>query len=145
MEVVNQITTTMTKKMNGSLNKNFLIIKNKTGMIQIRKCEKVTVYNTTEVANLNPEDFRALSVPFEGETDEDFLSYLENNRYELEDIYEEIGEEILSELNKIWEPEWTEYSNSAWDGEESWLESGEVNEEYTKTGGFEVRNSTFVY
>jgi hypothetical protein len=114
-------------------------------MIQIRKCEKVTVYNTTEVANLNPEDFRTLSVPFQGETDEEFLSYLEDNKWELEDIYEEIGEEILSELNKIWEPEWTEYYNSACDGEESWLESGEVNEEYTKTGGFQVKNSTFIY
>ena len=142
MEVVNQITTTMTKKMNGSLNKNFLIIKNKTGMIQIRKCEKVTVYNTTEVANLNPENFKNLSIPFEGETDEEFLSYLEENRYELEDIYEEFDEETLSELNKLWEPEWTEYSNSAWNGEDSWLEGGVTNEEYTKTGGFEVLNTT---
>lgn len=146
MEVVNQKTTTMTKKMNGSLNKNFLIIKNKTGMIQIRKCEKVTVYNTTEVAKLNPEKFKNLSIPFEGETDEEFLAYLDENIFELyEVIYEEIDEETLAELSKIWEPEWSEYSNSAWDGEESWLESGEVNEEYTKTGGFEVKNSTFVY
>lgn len=111
-------------------------------MIQIRKCEKVTVYNTTEVAKLNPEDFRTLSVPFEGQTDEEFLSYLEDNK---EDIYEEISEDIFLELNKIWEPEWTEYSNSTWNGEESWLESGEVNKEYTKTGGFQVINSRFRY
>ena len=110
--------------------------------MQIRKCERVTVYNTTEVANLNTENFKNLSIPFEGETDEEFLSYLEENRYELEDIYEEFDEETLSELNKLWEPEWTEYSNSAWNGEDSWLEGGEVNEEYTKTGGFEVLNTT---
>jgi hypothetical protein len=114
-------------------------------MIQIRKCERVVVCNATEVANLNPEDFRTLSVPFQGETDEEFLSYLEDNKWELEDIYEEINEDVLNELSKLWQPEWTEYYNSAWDGEESWLESGEVNEEYTKTGGFQVKNSTLIY
>jgi hypothetical protein len=110
--------------------------------MQIRKCERVTVYNTTEVANLNPEDFKNISFPFEGESDEEFLSYLDENRYELEEIWEEFSEETLSELNKLWEPEWTEYSNSAWKGEESWLEGGEVNEEYTKTGGFDAKYTT---
>ncbi len=110
--------------------------------MKIRKCERIVVFNATEVANLNPEDFRNLSVPFEGESDEEFLSYLEENKWELEDIYEEIDQDVLNELNKLWEPEWTEYSNSAWDGEDSWLESGEEDESYRKTGGFEVLNST---
>jgi hypothetical protein len=110
--------------------------------MQIRKCERVTSYNTTEVANLNPEDFKNISFPFEGESDEEFLSYLDENRYELEEIWEEFSEETLSELNKLWEPEWTEYSNSAWKGEESWLEGGETNEEYTKTGGFDAKYTT---
>ena len=110
--------------------------------MQIRKCERVTSYNTTEVANLNPEDFKNISFPFEGESDEEFLSYLDENRYELEEIWQEFSEETLSELNKLWEPEWTEYSNSAWKGEESWLEGGEVNEEYTKTGGFDAKYTT---
>ena len=110
--------------------------------MQIRKCERVIVYNTTEVANLNPEDFKTISIPFEGETDEEFLSYLEENKWDFEEIWEEFSEETLSELNKLWEPEWTEYSNSAWKGEESWLEGGEVNEEYTKTGGFDAKYTT---
>ncbi len=110
--------------------------------MKIRKCERIVVFNATEVANLNPEDFRNLSVPFEGESDEEFLSYLEENKWELEDIYEEIDQDVLNELNKLWGPEWTEYSNSAWDGEDSWLESGEEDESYRKTGGFEVLNST---
>lgn len=110
--------------------------------MQIRKCQRVTSYLSSEVANLNPEDFRNLSIPFEGETDEEFLSYLEENKWELEENYEEINEEVLNELNKLWEPEWTEYSNSAWNVEDSWLESGEVNEKYSKTGGFEISKST---
>jgi hypothetical protein len=113
-------------------------------IMQIRKCERVTVFNSTEVANLNPEDFKNLSIPFEGETDEEFLAYLEENMYELyEVIYEEIDEDVLSELSKMWEPEWTEYSNSAWDGEDSWLETGVIDEDYTKTGGFKITTSTF--
>jgi hypothetical protein len=110
--------------------------------MQIRKCQRVTSYLSSEVANLNPEDFRNLSIPFEGETDEEFLAYLEENKWELEENYEEINEEVLNELNKLWEPEWTEYSNSAWNVEDSWLESGEVNEKYSKTGGFEISKST---
>jgi hypothetical protein len=110
--------------------------------MKIRKCERIVVWNATDVANLNPDDFRNLSVPFEGESDEEFLAYLEGNKWELEEIYEEISEDVLNELNKLWEPEWTEYSNSAWDGEDSWYESGEEDESYRKTGGFEVLNST---
>ena len=113
--------------------------------MKIRKCERGVVWNSTEVANLNPEDFRKLSVPFEGESEEEFLTYLEEYKWELEDIYEEINEDVLNELNKLWEPEWTEYSNSAWNGEDSWLESGEEDESCRKTGGFDVKNSTIKY
>jgi len=113
-------------------------------MYQIRKCERITSCHMSEVANLNPDDFRNLSVPFEGESDEDFLDYLQGNRYELEEIYKEFSEETLNELNKIWEPDWTEYSNSTWKFEDSWLESGRVDEAWSKTGGFEVKSSTSV-
>jgi hypothetical protein len=113
--------------------------------MKIRKCERIVVCNTTEVANLNPEDFRNLSVPFQGESEEEFLTYLEDNQCELEDIYEEIKEDVLNELSKLWQPEWTEYYNSAWDVGDSWHESGEEDESYRKTGGFEVKNSTKVY
>jgi hypothetical protein len=111
-------------------------------MYQIRKCERYTSYLCSEAANLDPEKFRTLSIPFEGETEEEFLSYIESNRYELEEIYEEIDEETLSELGKIWEPEWNEYSNSAWKYEDSWHESGRVDETWTKTGGFESYHTT---
>ena len=111
-------------------------------MYQIRKCERYTSCLATEVANLDPDIFKTLSVPFDGETEEEFLNYIESNRYELEEIYEEFDEETISELNKIWEPEWTEYSNSAWKFEDSWHESGRVDETWTKTGGFEPNHTT---
>ena len=111
-------------------------------MYQIRKCERVTSCMASEVANLDPEKFRTLSVPFEGETEEDFLNYLSENQYDLEEIYEEIDEETHSELEKIWYPEYTEYSNSAWKYEDSWHESGRVDETWTKYGGFEPVHTT---
>ena len=111
-------------------------------MYQIRKCERYTSYLSSEVASLDPEKFRNLSVPFDGGTEEDFLNYISQNQYELEEIYEEIDEETMMELQKIWSPEWTEYSNSAWKFEDSWHELGKVDETWTKTGGFETIHST---
>jgi len=111
-------------------------------MYQIRKCERYTCCQSTEVANLDPEKFRDLSVPFEGESEEDFLSYIESNRWELEEIYEELDEETLSELNKLWDPSWTEYYNSAYRFEDSWHELGSVDETWTKNGRFETLHTT---
>jgi len=75
-------------------------------------------------------------------TEEDFLNYISQNQYELEEIYEEIDEQTQSELDKIWSPEWTEFSNSAWKYEDSWHESGRVDETWTKYGGFEATHTT---
>ena len=114
-------------------------------MYQIRKCERVTTVSHSGTALLDPENFRNISIPYEGSTEEEFLQYLEENRYELDEIWEEIDEDTMTELNKLWEPEWTEYDNSAWHGEESWLELGEPNPEYSKYGGFETRHTTNTY
>ena len=40
-------------------------------MYQIRKCERVTICYCSEVANLDPEKFKNISIPFEGESEED--------------------------------------------------------------------------
>ena len=110
--------------------------------MQIRKCERVTICYCYEVADLDPEKFRNVSVPFEGETEEDFLNYISQNTWEFEDIWDEFDEETQNQLGSLIEPEMTEYSNSAWKGEDSWHELGRVDETWTKTGGFEVNHST---
>lgn len=112
-------------------------------MYQIRKCERITSWRMSEVSNLNPDKFRNISEPFQGETEQDFINYLDS--IYLDDIYEELDEETQIEMSKIYEPEWTEYSNSADKGEDAWLESGRVDEEFTKTGGFEVSFDTTNY
>ena len=111
--------------------------------LQVRKCQMWTSYEASGIANLDTDKFKTLSIPFEGETEEDFLRYLSSNRYELqEEICNELDEETLNQLNQIWDPEWKEYFCSTWKGEESWLESGKENPQFRKTGGFEITSTT---
>ena len=111
-------------------------------MYQLRKCERFTSWQTSEVATLDPEKFKKISVPFTGETEEEFMNYISENRFELQDIYEEIDEKTYDELSKLLSPNWTEYSNSTWKFEDSWFESGKANKEYSKVGGFEAEFTT---
>lgn len=106
-------------------------------MYQIRKCKQFTSYQAGEVANLDPEKFRNLSIPYEGSSEQEFFDYLTENSYELEEIYEEMDEETTTELEKLWMPQYEEYSNSEYKFEDSWYELGKVNPEYRKTGEFE--------
>lgn len=108
-------------------------------MYQIRKVEKFTILRHTTTSHLDPEKFRQFG--YEGNSEEEFLNYIDN--LDMDDVYERLDEETLNELGGIKEDyEWTEYYNSAWDGEESWLEIGKENPEWSRTGGFEVRHST---
>lgn len=111
-------------------------------MYQIRKCERVTINYCSDAVNLDPEKFRNVSIPFEGETEEDFLTYISQNTWEFEDIWGEFDEETQTQLGSLLEPEMTEYANSSWKFEDSWHESGRADETWTKTGGFEVVHST---
>jgi hypothetical protein len=102
-------------------------------MYQIRKSRKYYTVDSTDAVMLNPESFRDLSIPFTGETEEDFLFYVSDNLMELEEISEELDPETQSELNKLIEPEWNLTYCSAWDGEDNWLETGdpEVTEHFS--------------
>ena len=111
-------------------------------MYQIRKCKQYTAYLAATPASLDPDKFRNLSVPYEGSSEQEFFDYLTNNSYELEEIYEELDEETKTEMEKIWYPEYEEYSNSEYKFEDSWYESGKENEEWRKTGNFEIFYST---
>ena len=114
-------------------------------MYQIRKCERYTSWQCSEVATLDPEKFKTLSIPFEGETEEEFLNYISENTWEFDEIWDELDEETQNQLSSILDPSWTEYSNSAYKFEDSWHELGKGDETWTKTGGFEVIHSTDSY
>jgi hypothetical protein len=108
-------------------------------MYQIRKVEKFTILQHSITANLDPEKFRQFG--YEGNSEEEFLKYITD--LDIDYISDELDKETRFELAAIKEDyEWTEYYNSAWDGEESWFEIGEENPKWTKSGGFEVRHSS---
>ncbi len=109
-------------------------------MYKVRKCETYKVTRTTEVATLNPEKFRSLPTPYEGESEEDFIQYL--SEIDLWDIESELDSETMKEVFKLIEPEWNEFYNSSQDGSENWFEIGEENEEFYNNGGFETKFST---
>lgn len=117
-------------------------------MYQLRRCKTYTISEASEVVELNPEDFRNISYPFEGETEEDFLNYLDTITYEADiyDIYDELDEGVADALAGLLEPgEYKVFFDSETKGENAWLESGEVDETYRKNGGFNTKKTTEVY
>jgi hypothetical protein len=111
-------------------------------MYQLRKCEKFTSWQAGPAVTLDPEKFRNLSIPYEGDCEQDFLDYIASNAYDLEEMYDELDEETRNQMESIWHPEMLEYSNSTWKFEDSWYEIGKENSEYTKYGGFESTHDT---
>jgi hypothetical protein len=81
-------------------------------MYQIRKCQTWTVTSKTQTATLDPEKFRNLSTPYEGDSEEDFVNYV-SGLY-LDDIYEELDEETISleELRQFLVDKLSEYEVS---------------------------------
>lgn len=101
-------------------------------MITIRKVERYTVLRQTTHVNIDPEKFRGLSRPYEGTTDKEFLEYLDEilgELYDDEDLWNELDPETQESIGALVEPEYEEFHNTAWDGEDSFLQCGESTEE----------------
>lgn len=109
---------------------------------QIRKCEEITIWQATEVAELDPQDFKNLEEnPYKGSTEEDFLNYITEfiNLCRWDGFPTDLDIKTANELDKLVENvNWTEYANSTQKEENSWIEIGEKNKEYSKTGGFKI-------
>ena len=109
---------------------------------QIRKVEEITIWQSTEVAELDPNDFKNLEEnAYTGETEEDFLKYIQKfiTTCQYDGVPSDIDGAVADELDKMIENvKWTEYTNSRQKGETSWFQIGEKNEEYRKTGGFKI-------
>lgn len=109
--------------------------------IQIRKCRKVTVYETSEVVDLDPEKFRNLEKPYAGNSDKEFIEYIKD--LDLYDIDYNLDIDQAEELSKLGENiEWQTYYSSLEKYEESWIESGKKDSSFRKTGGFDIEHST---
>jgi hypothetical protein len=109
---------------------------------QIRKIEQITMWQATEVAEVDPEAFKNLEEnPYTGNSEEEFLTYIQEfiNTCRYDGFPSDLDDEVATELDKMIENlNWTEYANSCENGETSWYQIGEKDEKYRKTGGFKI-------
>ena len=107
---------------------------------KIRKRENVTVYMTSEIVELDPNDFRELEEnPYKGDSQEEFLKYIDSLNLQYNEPPEELDWDIQEELKKLGENlSWTEFGNSAEQGTDTWYELGEEDAAYRRTGGFNI-------
>ena len=111
---------------------------------KIRKRENMEVYMTSEIVELDPNDFRELEEnPYTGDSQEEFLKYIEDLNLQYNEPSDELDFEVQEELKKLGENlSWTEFGNSAEKGSNTWFELGEENPAYRRTGGFDVSCSS---
>ena len=107
---------------------------------KIRKRENMEVYMTSEIVELDPNDFRELEEnPYTGDSQEEFLNYISNLNLEFDNPSEELAYEIQDKLSKLGQNiKWTEFGNSAMNGSDTWYELGQEDESYRRTGGFDI-------
>jgi len=110
--------------------------------IYVRKCERYTQWQASEPIEVDVEKLRQCEPPYEGNSDDELLEYINEemlNNYDWADTNKEVyGED---EANQFLEEcmDMTVYSDSREKYAEEWLDIGVPNEEYRKMGGFEVR------
>jgi hypothetical protein len=112
---------------------------------QIRKVEKVTIWEATDAIELNPKFFKKLKDnPYRGSTEEDFLKHINSLQFDLPQELEDIDFETYDKLKDLFEGEMQKkiYNSTAEHSEDSWLEIGDVDPSYSKKGGFNSRFDT---
>jgi hypothetical protein len=106
---------------------------------KIRKAETVTSYRATCVVELDDKKFKKLEDnPYIGDTEEEFMVYLAS--LDFQDPPYDLDEKTTQLLRSIAESSFEEYRNSCENGSDVWLQIGENDEAYYKTGGFKVNN-----
>lgn len=109
----------------------------------VRRCERYTVWEATEPIEVDVEKLRKCNPPYEGNSNEELLSYLEEHIIDgwdfLEDEHnqEVYGEDDLYQLS-FEGAEYSPYSDSREKFGDFWTDIGVPNKEYTKMGGFDV-------
>ena len=113
--------------------------------VYVRKVETWTISSASEPIEVNVEALRKCDPPYEGNSDEELAQYLFENVYMNYDFYEnETNKEVYGEdavydlcMEEVYDME--EFFDSRTKGEESWIQVGVPNPEWTKHGGFEVK------
>jgi hypothetical protein len=120
--------------------------------VYVRKVETWTISSASEPIEVNVEALRKCDPPYEGNSDEELAQYLFENVYMNYDFYEnETNKEVYGEdavydlcMEEVYDME--EFFDSRNKGEESWIQVGVPNPEWTKHGGFEAKaNGQYEY
>ena len=103
---------------------------NENNIVYVRICKRETIEKATEPVKFNIEDFKKCSVPFKGETKNEFFDYLISTPF-----YEVSGldayDDELNYLDYQDSEDFTEYWSSDENGERKWMELGSVtNDKY---------------
>jgi len=112
--------------------------------IYVRKVETWTVQAASTPIEVDVEKLRSCDPPYEGDSDEELAQYLFENVYNNYDWYdndtnkEVYGEDEAYDLSMEETYDLKEFYDSRNKGEESFIQVGLPNEEWTRTGGFEV-------
>jgi len=116
--------------------------------IYVRKIETWTISSASEPIEVNVEALRNCEPPYEGDSHEDLVEYLTENVWNNYEFYdnetnkEVYGEDAVYDLCMEECFVENEFFDSRTKGEESNIQVGVPNEEYTRYGGFEVMASS---
>ena len=110
--------------------------------LYVRKCEKFTQWRASHPIEVDVEKLRNCEPPYEGNSHEELLQYLNDevwNNYDwCESNGEVYGKDEAYDL-MMEDVELEEYSDTRDKYGDEWLEVGVPNDEYRKMGGFEVK------
>jgi hypothetical protein len=113
--------------------------------IYVRKCERYTIWEASKPIEVDVEKLRNCEPPYEGNSPEELLSYLNDNVWNNYDWSETNGEtygqDEAYDLTMEECYEMNVYSDTRQKYGDEWLDVGVPNEEYRKTGQFEVMAS----
>ena len=112
--------------------------------VYVRKCERYTVWEASTPIEVDVEKLRKCEPPFEGETEQDLLEYLNDNVWNNYDWAEdETNKEVYGEdaaYDLTFEScDMDVYSDTRDKYAQEWLDVGVPNSEWRKMGGFEVK------
>ena len=109
--------------------------------IYIRKVERYTMWDASNPIEIDVDKLRQCEPPYEGDSNEELLQYLEENvynNYEWSDTNGGVyGKDEAYELTMEEVYDMETYSDTREKYEDYWIEIGVPNEEYRKTGRFE--------
>ena len=108
--------------------------------IYVRMCEKFTQWRASEPVEVNVAKLRQCEPPYEGDSHEELLEYLNDevwNNYEWAETNSDVYGEFEAYDLMMDDVTLEEYSDTRDKYADEWLEVGVPNDEYRKVGRFE--------